>query len=46
MRPLSELVGDGWARALEPVAGQVGAMGDFLRGELAAGHRYLPAGPN
>ncbi len=21
-------------------------MGEFLRGELAAGHRYLPAGPN
>lgn len=45
-RPLSELVDAGWARALDPVAGQVGRMGEFLRGELAAGHRYLPAGSN
>jgi uracil-DNA glycosylase len=36
----------GWAEALEPVAGQISAMGDFLRGELAAGRRYLPAGAN
>jgi uracil-DNA glycosylase len=45
-RPLRELVDDGWARALEPVADQVAAMGEFLRAELAAGRRYLPAGPN
>ncbi len=45
-RPLSELVDDGWARALEPVADQIGAMGEFLRAELVAGRRYLPAGPN
>lgn len=45
-RPLHELVDDGWARALEPVAGQVAAMGQFLRAEIAAGRRYLPAGPN
>lgn len=45
-RPLSELVDVGWAQALEPVAEQVAAMGDFLRAELAAGGRYLPAGPN
>ena len=45
-RPLHELVEDGWARALEPVGGQVAQMGDFLRSELAAGRRYLPAGPN
>lgn len=45
-RPLNELVDDGWARALAPVADQVGAMGEFLRTELGAGHRYLPAGPN
>ena len=32
-----------WAEALEPVAGQIAAMGDFLRGEIAAGHSYLPA---
>ncbi|GFG49858.1 uracil-DNA glycosylase [Mycolicibacterium agri] len=45
-RPLHELVEKGWARALEPVAGQVAQMGEFLRSEIAAGHRYLPAGPN
>jgi uracil-DNA glycosylase len=45
-RPLNELVEDGWARALEPVGPQVAQMGEFLRTELAAGHRYLPAGPN
>jgi uracil-DNA glycosylase len=45
-RPLRELVEDGWAHALEPVSDQVAAMGEFLRAELAAGRRYLPAGPN
>ncbi|MDH6134402.1 uracil-DNA glycosylase [Kitasatospora sp. MAA4] len=44
-RPLNEIVEPGWAQALEPVAGRVAAMGDFLRGELAAGRTYLPAGP-
>lgn len=43
-RPLSDTVEAGWAQALAPVAGQVSAMGDFLRAELAAGRRYLPAG--
>ncbi|GAS95147.1 uracil-DNA glycosylase [Mycolicibacterium canariasense] len=45
-RPLTELVEPGWARALEPVAPQVARLGEFLREELAAGHRYLPAGEN
>jgi uracil-DNA glycosylase len=45
-RPLAELVDPGWASALQPVAGQIAAMGDFLRAEIAAGRRYLPAGPN
>jgi uracil-DNA glycosylase len=45
-RPLNELVDDGWARALEPVGPQVTAMGEFLRAEIAAGQKYLPAGPN
>ena len=43
-RPLHELVEEGWARALEPVGPQVAQMGEFLRAELAAGRRYLPAG--
>jgi uracil-DNA glycosylase len=45
-RPLSELVEPGWAAALEPVQAQVAAMGAFLRDEIAAGRRYLPAGAN
>jgi uracil-DNA glycosylase len=42
--PLPELVEHGWARALEPVAAHVAEMGEFLRTEIAAGRRYLPAG--
>ena len=45
-RPLSELVDEAWARALEPVEPQVAQMGEFLRSELAAGRPYLPAGSN
>jgi uracil-DNA glycosylase len=45
-RPLNELVEPGWAAALEPVAEQVTELGQFLRAEIAAGRRYLPAGPN
>ena len=45
-RPLRELVDPGWADVLEPVAGDVAAMGEFLRAELAAGRSYLPAGAN
>lgn len=45
-RPLSELVEQGWATALQPAADQVGQMGQFLRAEIAAGRGYLPAGPN
>ncbi|MEO3755318.1 uracil-DNA glycosylase [Streptomyces sp. B6B3] len=45
-RPLNEIVEPGWARALAPVAERIAAMGDFLRGEVAAGRTYLPAGAN
>ena len=45
-KPLEEVVEAGWARALAPVAPDIAQMGDFLRAELAAGRRYLPAGPN
>ena len=45
-RPLNEIVEPGWAKALDPVAGQVAAMGDFLRAEVAAGRTYLPSGAN
>jgi uracil-DNA glycosylase len=44
--PLRSIIDPGWAGALEPVAGRIAAMGDFLRAEVAAGRRYLPAGEN
>src|SRR3954465_7556113 len=45
-KPLSEIVEPGWARGLAPVGPVVTQMGEFLRAELAAGRRYLPAGAN
>lgn len=45
-RPLSELLAPDWAQALAPVESNIAAMGDFLRAEIAAGRRYLPAGKN
>ena len=38
------LVAADWAAALAPVEEQIGAMGQFLREELAAGRSYLPRG--
>ena len=43
-KDLNEIMDAGWARALEPVAPQIAAMGDFLRREVAEGRTYLPAG--
>jgi uracil-DNA glycosylase len=40
----SGLIDAGWARALAPVGDRIAAMGDFLRGEVAEGRPYLPAG--
>ena len=45
-KPLSELVAADWAESLAPVEPVIARLGDFLRGELAAGRQYLPAGPN
>ena len=45
-KPLAEIVEAGWAQALAPVEQRVADMGDFLRAEIAAGRRYLPAGAN
>jgi uracil-DNA glycosylase len=45
-KPLHEVVEAGWAEALAPVAETVSSMGEFLRAEIAAGRRYLPAGAN
>lgn len=49
MSALARLVDPGlmapdWAAALAPVDEQVAALGEFLRGEVAAGRGYLPAG--
>jgi len=49
MSALAGLVGQGlvagdWAEALAPVDDRIGAMGRFLREELAAGRPYLPDG--
>ena len=41
---LTELVHPSWAVALEPVAGAVTSLGEFLREEVAAGRGYLPPG--
>jgi uracil-DNA glycosylase len=38
------LMAPDWAEALAPVDERIAAMGRFLRLELAAGRRYLPAG--
>ncbi|MBB5980821.1 uracil-DNA glycosylase [Kribbella solani] len=43
---LAELVAPDWAEALSPVETTVARMGEFLRGEIAAGRSYLPAGEN
>ncbi len=45
-RPLKELIDDGWAQALAPVEATIAQMGEFLRGEIAQGRGYLPAGAN
>jgi uracil-DNA glycosylase len=45
-RDLRQIIDPDWAAALEPVAGRIAAMGDFLREEVAAGRKYLPAGEN
>ena len=41
---LRSIVEAGWADALAPVEDQITRMGAFLREEVAAGKRYLPAG--
>ncbi|QEE61790.1 uracil-DNA glycosylase [Salinibacterium sp. dk2585] len=43
---LHELVDEGWAQALEPVASDIATLGERLRQEVAEGAHYLPAGEN
>ncbi|MCD9155200.1 uracil-DNA glycosylase [Aeromicrobium duanguangcaii] len=42
MSSLDHLMAPDWAEAMEPVADQIAAMGEFLRAEVAAGRSYLP----
>ncbi|WP_028131041.1 uracil-DNA glycosylase [Serinicoccus marinus] len=42
--PLRDLVHPSWAEALAPVEETVAELGEFLRGEVAAGRGYLPGG--
>jgi len=42
-RPMVELVHPTWAPVLEPLAGTLESLGDFLRAELRAGRDYQPA---
>jgi len=46
MVDLKTLAAPDWADALEPVHDSITAAGEFLRAEIAAGHAYLPAGPD
>jgi uracil-DNA glycosylase len=41
---LTNIVEAGWADALAPVEDQIARVGVFLREQIAAGKRYLPAG--
>ncbi len=43
-RPIVELVHPSWAGPLAPTEATVSALGEFLRGEVAAGRGFLPAG--
>lgn len=43
-RDLADAVGPGWAEALAGTRERIGALGEFLRAEQAAGRRFLPAG--
>lgn len=38
------LIDEGWARTLAPVGDRIAEIGERLRGEVAAGGRYLPSG--
>ena len=44
VRELSELMDPSWAAALADQEPTIRALGEFLRGELAAGRRFQPAG--
>jgi len=43
---LTKIMDAGWADALAPVEDRITQMGTFLREQVAAGRKYLPAGDN
>ena len=43
---MEDVMAASWAAALAPQEPAIRAMGDFLRGEVAAGRGYQPAGEN
>ncbi len=43
---LTKIMDAGWADALAPVEDRISQMGTFLREQVAAGKKYLPAGDN
>ena len=43
-RPLEELIDPSWVPILDPHRDTLASLGEFLREETAAGHRWLPAG--
>lgn len=42
--PLEDLVHPTWVPVLDPVRETIASLGEFLRGETAEGHRWLPPG--
>jgi uracil-DNA glycosylase len=46
VKPLREIVAPDWAEALADEEDTIASLGRFLRSEIAAGRRYLPAGEN
>lgn len=46
MKNLKEIMSPDWAKAMQPVETEIHQMGEFLRSEVQAGRRFLPAPEN
>ena len=46
MSALKDIMASDWAEVMQPVEIDIHNMGDFLRDELRAGHKFLPAPEN
>lgn len=46
MKPLNKIMAEDWALALKTIEPQIRQMGEFLRSEVKAGRRFLPAPAN